>query len=371
MVSHGVGVSASADNIVGIDPHKSTLTASVLDQRGGLLAHAHFRVSGEGHRQLEAWAAGFGPIARWGVEGAGGLGRHTAIYLVRAGADVREVCPTRTAERARGRSQGRSDALDAERIARETLAHPELGPAFKRAPGESGPDETQDLLCLWHNERRSLLASRQHLLNESESLLNALPERLRTGLPDTSAVRPRLVALAAKRPRGLAPADALRLRLLRERSREIASFDERERQAARQISLLVARRGSRLGELVGLAARGAGELLVEVGDPARFTDGGFGRFSGTAPIPASSGEGTDQPRRHRLNRGGNRRVNAILHRMAITQLRCDPRAQTLVAGARRRGHTKREAIRILKRHLARVVWRQMMGDRAGALEATP
>ena len=357
----------AAGNVVGIDPHKRTLSASLLDERGGYLAHAHFRVSGEGHRALEDWALSFGRVARWGVEGAGGIGRHTAVYLaVQAGHDVRDVSPTRTAERGRGRGQGKSDALDAERIARETLAHPELGVAFKRAPGQSGPDEPRELLRLWHNQRRSLLKSRQHLLNEAEALLGALPERFQVGLPDTKAVRPRLRSLAAhKTPRrGLDAATRLRLRLLAEHSRAITALDCQERAASEQLAVLVSQVGSTLGELCGLATRGVAELLVETGDPRRFTQAGFARFNGTAPLPASSGEGGGPPRRHRLNRGGNRRLNAVLHRMAVTQLRCDPRAQALVADSRRRGHTKREALRVLKRHLSSVVWRHMMQDLA-------
>ncbi len=80
-------------------------------------------------------------------------------------------------------------------------------------------------------------------------------------------------------------------------------------------------------------------------------------------MPASSAEGDDDPVRHRLNRGGNRRVNAVLHRMAVTQLRCEPRAQEIYADARRNSHTKKEAMRILKRHLSDVVHRRMMRDR--------
>src|SRR6188508_39530 len=63
-----------AGNVVGIDPHKRTLSAAVVDARGGLLAGEHFRVSGEGHRALVAWACSFGPVARWGVENASGWG---------------------------------------------------------------------------------------------------------------------------------------------------------------------------------------------------------------------------------------------------------------------------------------------------------
>jgi hypothetical protein len=73
----------SAGNVVGIDPHKQTLTATIADPRGGILASEHFRVSGDGHRALEAWALQFGLVARWGVEGACSWGRHTAMFLVR------------------------------------------------------------------------------------------------------------------------------------------------------------------------------------------------------------------------------------------------------------------------------------------------
>jgi len=130
-----------AGNVVGIDPHKRTLSAAVVDARGGLLAGEHFRVSGEGHRALVAWACSFGPVARWGVENASGWGRHTAIFLTGRGQDVRDVCPNRTARADRARQRGKSDTLDAERVARELLAHPLLPKAFKRAADQpAGPD---------------------------------------------------------------------------------------------------------------------------------------------------------------------------------------------------------------------------------------
>ena len=128
------------------------------------------------------------------------------------------------------------------------------------------------------------------------------------------------------------------------------------------MALLVAAADTTLGELCGLSTRSVAELLVEIGDPRRFTEGGFARFNGTAPLAASTAEGPGEPVRHRFNPGGNRRVNAILHRMAVTQLRCEPRAQAIYQNARARGHTKREARRILKRHLSDVIHRRMTRD---------
>jgi transposase len=350
---------------VGIDPHKHTLSAAVVDGRGVIVAVEHFKVSGDGHRQLEAWAGQYGPIATWGVEGASSWGRHTAQFLIRQGHDVRDVCPHRTNQRDRARQRGKSDELDCVRIAREVLAHPDLPLAFKRdeASPDRGPDETRELMALWHAQRRSVLASRQHLLNEAESLLVALPLELQARLPRTKDVRARLRGLA-DRDQALDPtgaADALRLELLERYRQQIAALDTDENRIVKRLAELTATTGTTLTQLVGINVRSAAELLVETGDPRRFTDGGFGNFSGTAPIPACTGDAGD-PVRHRLNRGGNRRVNSILHIMAVTQLRHHPPARELYDRARARGKTRREALRILKRHLARVVHRTMLAD---------
>lgn len=350
-------------NVVGADPHKRTLTATVLDERGGVLGTSVFNVSGEGHRAMEAWALAFGPVSRWGIEGAAGIGRHTAMFLAGRGHDVRDVCPNRTNERGRGRQQGKSDALDSLRVARETQACPDVPVAFKRAGNDRGPDERSELMTLWHKVRRSVLKSRQHLLNEAEAMLVDLPEDLRATLPDTSDVRARLVELAGRdRVQHYDAVTALRLRLLADTATALSELEAKEKEATAALAGLIEAAGSTLDRLCGLSTRSVAELLVEVGDARRMTEGGFARFNGTAPLPASSAEGDGEPVRHRLNRGGNRRVNSVLHLMAVTQLRCEPRARRLYEDARRRGHTKKEAMRILKRQLSNLVDRRMIAD---------
>jgi len=232
---------------------------------------------------------------------------------------VRDVCPNRTGRQDRGRQRGKSDTLDAERVARETLGHALLPRAFKAAAAQAAPDEPRELLGLWHNKRRSLLKSRQHLLGEAEFVLAELPLELRDRLPDSKAVRPRLAALARRNRRARwDAATTLRLRMLDGYLTEIARLDAAERDAAEQLALLVGAADTTLNELCGLSTRSVAELLVEVGDPRRFTEGGFARFNGSAPLAASTAEGPGEPVRHRFNPGGNRRVNAILHRMAVT-----------------------------------------------------
>jgi hypothetical protein len=100
--------------------------------------------------------------------------------------------------------------------------------------------------------------------------------------------------------------------LLDDHTAAIAELDAHEREASRELGALTRRAGSTLSELCGIADRSDAELLVETGDPRRFAgEGGFARFNGTAPLPASSAEGDDEPKRRRLNRGRNRRINAV------------------------------------------------------------
>ena len=124
---------------------------------------------------------------------------------------------------------------------------------------------------------------------------------------------------------------------------------------------------ARITELVGnhpmLALPGAGVLSVakvvaEVGDVGRLRSAdGFAMLAGVAPIPASSG----QTSRMRLNRGGNRQLNRAIHTIAIAQLWHYSPAKVFIARKRDEGTTWREALRALKRHLARVVFRILRG----------
>ena len=155
----------------------------------------------------------------------------------------------------------------------------------------------------------------------------------------------------------------MRLRLLGEHRVEIAKLDAQDKHLTRELRALVQASGSALDQLVGLATVSVAELLIEVGDPRRFTEGGFARFNGTAPLVASTGEGPGEPVRHRYNPAGNRRVNAILHRMAVTHSAAS-RAPRRSTRTRARGHTKKEARRILKRHLSDVIHRRMIRDLA-------
>src|SRR5262249_33944106 len=225
--------------VVGVDPHQRVLTAVALDGRGGTLGGWQAAAAGPGVRALRTWAADRAPAAVWAVEGSNSLGRRLAEALVAAGADVRDVCPTRTADRRRRRpSRGKSDTVDAEAIARELLAHPDLPCAFKAA-ATTRPDPAREALAVLVRTRRQVVDHHRRLLNEAEALLGDLPAPLAERLPGGSKTEPRLAAAARLRLTGDRPTD-LRLRLLRSQLRTERALAAERDGLEREIAQLLA-----------------------------------------------------------------------------------------------------------------------------------
>lgn len=152
---------------------------------------------------------------------------------------------------------------------------------------------------------------------------------------------------------------SVRADLCRQRLTRLREIDAELKQIQTQLETLVEATGSTLTDIVGISTVVAARLLGEIGDARRFpTASAFASGNGTAPIDASSG----RHERHRLNRGGNRRVNRALYTIAITQTRHEPRAGDYLARKRAAGKTRREAFRCLKRRLSDVVYRTMVED---------
>jgi transposase len=246
-------------------------------------------------------------------------------------------------------------------IARELLAHPGLPHAFKSAePGV--PDPRREELTVLVRTRKQLVDRHRRLLNEAEALMGELPSRLSERLPSGAGVAPRLAAAARLHLTGDRLAD-LRLEIRRLKAREHRLLVSDCALLERQIAQVLQQVGTHLPALGGLGTLGAAELVVEVGDPRRFRSAdAFASYTGTAPIPASSAESHGHPVHHRLSRFGNRRLNAVLYIMAVTRLRSDPATQAYVGRLLAAGKTKRDALRILKRRLARLVWITMIRD---------
>src|SRR4051812_29690668 len=114
-------------------------------------------------------------------------------------------------------------------------------------------------------------------------------------------------------------------------------------------------------DIYGIGPAGAARILADVGDVARFPDRNhFASWTGIPPIDASSGEHV----RHRLSRGGNRRLNHVLYMAGIVQLRNDTEGRAYYRRKRQDAKTSLEAMRCLRRRLSDVVYRQLVADAA-------
>ena len=348
--------------VAGIDPHKHTATVAVVDVLGVLVVSLSFAVTESGIAELLSLLRSTSlSIDRVGVEGSGGLGRPVMLALAAAGYDVREVQANRTADRRKRRRRAKTDVEDAEAIARETLADPQLPPAGKDATPSPASNEL-DVLQDW---RESLVLQRVRLLTEAEPVLVSLPLRLREQLPSTSRVLASLNRLTELEnfDAGLSAGDRLKLDRLAASRADIVTISARIKDLDAQIPALLKTLGCTLTDIHGVGVVTAMTLLTEIGDPHRFkTEARFARWCGVAPVAMSSGEGDGPPRNHRLDLGGNRRVNSVLHIVHVTQARCHPEAQAYMTRRAAENKSKQAARRAHKRQLANVIIRRMWND---------
>ena len=333
--------------IIGMDPHKRSATIEAIDDQEKILAQGRFGTDRDGYKAMLAAGRGF-PDRTWAVEGCGGIGRHIAQRLVADGESVVDV-PAKLSARARvfATGQGRkTDATDAHSVA--VVALRTQGLQVVAADGATVA------LRLLADRRDGLGHARTDTVNRLHRLLLEL---LPGGAKKFLSAQQARALLATVRPRDIA--GRTRRQLACELISELAAIDKKIKAANTQLSGLVAETGSSLQHLNGIGPSGAARLLGDVGDIARFADRGhFASWNGTAPIDASSGE----QQRHRLSRAGNRRINRVLHIMAIVQLRNDTEGRACYRRKLAAGKTSMEAIRCLKRRLSDQVYRQMIND---------
>lgn len=325
--------------VVGIDTHKATLAACLVDDVGLVVAEATFPNGPTGFTALLAWLRDLG-AQRIGLEGSAGYGAGAARFLLAAGEAALEVPPQLShRERLRTRRAGKSDPGDALAIARVTQREMDLPPV--RLPDAS-------------REIQLLVEAREDLVAEATRTRNRLHADLVVLVPGYGAAAANLVAekhrrTAAKLLRRLAGVQA---ELARERLARLGRLTTEVTALERRIERSVA--GHPLRSLPGAGPLVTAKLIGEVGDVRRFRSAdAFAMLAGVAPIPASSG----QVSRMRLNRGGNRQLNRALWCIAFSQARTHEPARLYIARKRTEGKSWREAMRALKRHLARVVFR--------------
>jgi transposase len=323
---------------VGIDTHKASLAACAVDEVGRPLSERTFDNDPAGHAALAAWLEGLAPVARVGLEGSASFGAPAARHLAAAGHVVREVPPALShRERRQGRRPGKSDPGDALAIARVVARETDLPPV--RAAG------VVDDIAL-------LVSARDALVAEATRLRNRLHALLRTSVPGYHAsvgqlTRPRhraTVRTLLRSRRGVG------VELVREGLDELTRLERRVTRLEGRLEALVGDHPLRRHPGIGLLT--AATLIARAGDPGRFRDdGAFARLAGVAPIPAGSG----QVRRMRYARGGDRQLNKALFFVATAQVWNHPPARAYLERKRAEGKSWREAMRCLKRRIARPV----------------
>lgn len=333
---------------IGIDPHKSSLTAVAVDETGQQVAHRRLPVNTATFRNLTAWAQPW-PQRRFAVEGAAGLGRGIAQLLAAAGEHVLDV-PSTLSVRARlldtggGRKTDTTDAASVAYVAQRS----------KRLRTVVAEDQSTSLRLL--SERREDLA------HERVRVANRLHGLLRDLTPGGAALN--LSAdTAAALLRGVRPitaTDQCRRDLARDLLDDLRRLDRLLKANENQAEQALAAAGSTLTKIQGVGAILAVKILGHVGDVTRFpTADHFASYTGTSPLDASSGD----RKRHRLNPGGNRQLNSALHTIALCQARNSGPGHDYYLRKIEEGKTPAEARRALKRRLANIIYRAMHNDR--------
>ena len=332
---------------IGVDAHKSVHHALALDDTGMVLGSWRGANTADRWQQLLSWALTLPGARQWGIEGAWSYGRGLAQFLVAQHETVFEVNPRWTAkERRRARKPGKNDRLDAHAVAK--LVRDE-GTTLPRVAAE---DETA-VLDLLVTEREAALAEATRLRNQLHHLLLQVDPDYKSSLPSLTSA----AGMRAVEPYTVATANPLqqqRAAAVRRLGQRLKLALEQAAALEQEICALAEAHYQPLTELKGIGLYTAGALAGILGPGRRFrSEAHLAAYAGVAPLEASSAGLV----RHRLNRGGNRRLNAILYRIALSQARTLPEAQAYLARRQAEGKTWREAIRALKRYLIRTIWR--------------
>jgi transposase len=332
----------------GVDTHRDSHVAVVIDEVGRVLGTEAFNVNAKGYVALLAWMRRLGEVVKVGVEGTGAYGAGLARYLAGEKVEVVEVIrPNRQTRRRRGKS----DPTDAEAAARAALNGEACGAPKSR-------DGVVEAIRALRVARRSAVKARTQAGNQLRDLAVSGPEVLRARLMALSTVK--RVELAARfRPGDLRdPTEATRAAMRSLSLRHQALSAEIDRLDVALDELVPEAAPDKFLDKKGIGTRVAATLLGTVGDnPGRLrSEASFAALCGASPVDASSGKQV----RHRLNQGGDRQANSALWRIVFTRMAHDPRTQAYVERRTKEGKTLKEITRCLKRYVAREVYKSLV-----------
>ena len=342
-------VAHSYSFVVGVDTHARTHTYVVLDPRTGeLLGCEEFPTTAGGITRELTWVLRRtgGETVLWVIEGIGTYGARLANAVTASGYDLAEA-PRIDARTRKG--IGKSDPLDAKAIAAAVLSVDES--RLRRPRQDEG---TRAVL-------RVLLAAREQLASERTMNVNALTALLRVHDLGMDARKPLTKHQIQQVSRWRGRSEGLVAMTAREEATRLAArileIDAAVKSnQARMTELIQESPAAPLLEMTGIGAATAAVVITAWSHPGRVrSEAAFASLAGVNPIPASSGNTV----RHRLNRGGDRRLNRALHVAAITRMTHHPETRAYVEKRLAEGRTKREIRRCIKRYLARHLYRTL------------
>ena len=330
--------------ILGVDTHKDFHHAAVINHVGKSIAGRKFDATSAGYSDLINWATGVGRIGRAGVEGTGSYGAGLTRELTRRGIPVIDViAPDKQLRRLRGKT----DQIDAYNAARAVLN--ELATAVPKAQ-----DGFVEALRVLRTSRRLLVKQRTESMNQLQGLIVSAPADLRVGLAKLKAKN--LALRCSKLP--VRQADDLVMtetkNVLRSLGKRYVELLTETNRLSKRLGEIVKEHASELLAVHGVGPDVAATMLIVAGENVDRlgSESAFAHLIGTAPIQASSGKTT----RHRLNRGGHRQGNSAAYRIVMVRMKSHEKTRDYVVKALARGKTKREAMRLLKRYVAREIF---------------
>lgn len=335
--------------VIGVDPHKSTHTATAVDPLTNTdMSSLRIQAALGDYRRMLAWAKQW-PQRQWAIENAEGLGHHLAQWLLASGEMVVDV-PTTATARVRQLSRGarrKNDRIDGAAAACVAALQGDARPVT--------PEGHVDALGLLDERRNNLTQNRTRAVNQLHGLLR----ELLAGGAHTNLTAAKVTQLL----RGFRPestCERVRLQLCRELITDIRRLDAHLADNQTQITALLDEHGTRLREIDGVGPVLAARILGHTGHASRFaTPAAYATYNGTAPVEVASAE----HQCHRLNRYGDRRLNSAIHTVAIVQVRMPNSAGRRYYDRKiADGKTPRAAMRSLKRHLSNQLWRVMLAD---------
>jgi transposase len=327
----------------GVDSHADTIHVAVVTDNGGHLADAEFPTTTAGYTAALAFLGAHGDVIAIGVEGTASYGTG---FTRAACADGLSVVEVNRPDRAERRRSGKSDPIDAYAAARAALS----------GRASSAPkDETVTGIRALQNAARSTVKARTAAMNQIGHILVGAPEATRARYRALRG-KPLIDALARLRPTGDSVHSAV-LTALKSLARRVQALTIEHDELTASLDIAVTENNPGLRAAHGVGPDTAAQLLITAGgNPDRLrTEASFAALCGVAPVLASSGK----TNRHRLSRGGDRAANAALYRIALVRMASDRRTRDYVVRQTAAGRTKKEIIRLLKRAIAREVFRYL------------